>query len=62
MPENDLNKIESNCEICTWYLGNRECPAFEDLKIPDEVWNGTHDKEVKGQEKGILFVKKGELL
>lgn len=62
MPKFDLNKIKSNCELCTWYLGEKKCPAFFNLVIPDEVWKGEHEEEVEGQVKGILFNKVGDLL
>lgn len=53
--------IESQCENCLWYLGNRECAAFHG-KIPDEVWNSLHDKVVEGQAEDLVFEENGPMI
>lgn len=53
--------IESHCENCLWYLGNRECAAFYG-KIPDEVWNSLHDKVVEGQAEDLVFEENGLMI
>lgn len=57
-----LPKLNSICEICQWYTGNKKCFAFS-RGIPDSVWKGIHDKPVKGQlNKDILYSPKGNIL
>lgn len=53
--------IESQCENCLWYLGNRECAAFHG-KIPDKVWNSLHDKVVEGQAEDLVFEENGPMI
>lgn len=53
--------IESQCENCLWYLGNRECAAFHG-KIPDKVWNSLHDKVVEGQAEDLVFEENGSMI
>ena len=53
--------IESQCENCLWYLGNRECAAFHG-KIPDKVWNSLHDKVVEGQAEDLVFEENGLMI
>ena len=53
--------VNSNCENCLWYLGNRECAAFHG-KIPDEIWNGLHDKVVEGQTEDLVFEENGPMI
>lgn len=53
--------IKSNCENCLWYLGNRTCAAFEG-EIPDSVWNGFHDKVVKGQAEPLVYNENGPMI
>ena len=56
-----LPHIDSRCENCLWYLGNKECPAFRE-KIPEEIWNGLHDKVLKDQEQNLVFEENGPLI
>ena len=53
--------IESQCENCLWYLGNRECAAFHG-RIPDKVWNSLHDKVVEGQAEDLVFEENGPMI
>ena len=53
--------IESQCENCLWYLGNRECAAFHG-KIPEKVWNSLHDKVVEGQAEDLVFEENGPMI
>ena len=53
--------IESQCENCLWYLGNRECAAFHG-KIPDKVWNSLHDNVVEGQAEDLVFEENGPMI
>ena len=53
--------LNSKCENCLWYLGNKECAAF-DGKIPDEVWNGLHDKVLPEQQEPIIYKENGPMI
>lgn len=53
--------VNSNCENCIWYLGNRECAAFNG-KIPDEIWNGLHDKVLPEQQELIIYEENGPMI
>jgi hypothetical protein len=53
--------FESKCEHCLWYLGNKRCAAFGG-KIPDKIWNGTHDNILSSQKVKIKYEPKGVLL
>lgn len=53
--------LNSNCENCIWYLGNRECAAFQD-KIPDEVWNGIHSKVLPNQAEPFIYNENGLII
>ena len=54
-------KFESRCEICEWYLGNKECCAFKG-KIPENVWKYEHKEVLNEQEVNIVFSKKGDVI
>jgi|GEM_PF-5542766 len=53
--------IESLCENCMWYLGNRECTAFPD-GIPTKIWKGEHKEPIPRQSFDFVFVEKGPLI
>ena len=52
---------ESKCENCRWYLGNKECAAFN-KQIPDKIWNGNHDKVEDDQSAPLTYNPKGNIL
>lgn len=54
-------ELESNCENCLWYLGDKKCAAFEG-DIPDKIWNGVHDKILPEQKVRIKFESKGKII
>lgn len=56
-----MRRMNSLCENCRWYLGNRECVAFPD-KIPLEIWKEEHPKIVPGQLFDFVFVERGPLI
>lgn len=56
-----LPHIDSLCENCIYYLGDRECPAFRET-IPDFIWNGEHTEVVEDQVIDITFEENGPLL
>lgn len=56
-----LPHIDSNCENCRWRIEGKKCAAFEG-EIPDEIWNGTHDKVVEGQLLPFVFNELGPLI
>ena len=53
--------IDSNCENCRWYLGDRQCPAFE-LRIPDAIWLGEHNMVMDDQVIDLTYDENGPLL
>lgn len=57
-----IPKYESNCELCTYYLSDKKCAAWEDLKIPEEIWKGNHDKVLDGQRLQKIFTQKGDII
>ena len=56
-----LRCIESQCEKCLVYLGNRGCAAFHG-KIPDKVWNSLHDKVLPEQQEPIIYEENGPMI
>lgn len=59
--DEDVFKPQSLCELCHWYNGDKECPAFE-TKIPEPVWRGRHSKVLIGQLIDITYSEKGKAL
>lgn len=53
--------FESKCEVCVWYSGDHECPAFMG-KIPSKIWKGTHSVVEDNQVMEITFEQKGTIL
>ena len=53
--------FESQCEYCSWYSGDKTCPAFID-GIPENIWKGTHDKVEDNQDLKVIFKRKGYIL
>lgn len=61
-PDTKINpKFESRCEICRWYLGNKECCAFSD-KISDKIWKSEHNSIIEGQLVNVKYDPKGDIL
>lgn len=56
-----LPNIQSKCELCRWYLGDRQCPAFEDI-IPAEIWAGSHDYALDNQVVDLTYNEIGAAL
>lgn len=53
--------LNSKCENCLWYLGNKECAAF-DGKIPEKVWQGNHTQVLEEQSQPLVFEENGPIL
>lgn len=56
-----LPHLDSKCENCRWYLGDRQCPAFE-LNIPEIIWKGEHNTVLEEQVVDLTFESNGPIL
>ena len=56
-----LPHINSKCENCRWYLGDRQCAAFE-LTIPDNIWFGEHNMVMENQVVDFTYEENGPLI
>lgn len=55
--------FDSDCEICIHYLRReKKCLAWKDGIIPEDVWNGKHDKVLEEQILPYVFEQAGDIL
>lgn len=59
--DDSILTLESKCENCIFYLGDRQCPAFEG-KIPNVIWNGEHKTVLKEQVAKVKYQENGPML